>query len=84
LARKKDIGGIAVNAAARVMALSQPRIGDHSWHGLLDEHDRIARKMVEKYRGQTKSSMSASLAAGYAIAISRSAEQTIFSPQAVS
>ena len=27
------------------------QIGDHSWHSLLDEHDRIARRMVEKYRG---------------------------------
>jgi class 3 adenylate cyclase/pimeloyl-ACP methyl ester carboxylesterase len=27
------------------------QMGDHSWHNLLDEHDRIARRMIEKYRG---------------------------------
>jgi class 3 adenylate cyclase len=27
------------------------QIGDHSWRSLLDEHDRIARRTVEKYRG---------------------------------
>jgi pimeloyl-ACP methyl ester carboxylesterase len=26
-------------------------LGDHSWRRLLDEHDRTARRMVEKYRG---------------------------------
>ena len=28
------------------------RMGDHSWHSLLDEHDRMARRIIEKYRGQ--------------------------------
>jgi len=27
------------------------QMGDHSWHNLLDEHDRMARRMIEKYRG---------------------------------
>jgi class 3 adenylate cyclase len=27
------------------------QMGDHSWHSLLDEHDRMARRMIEKYRG---------------------------------
>jgi class 3 adenylate cyclase len=26
-------------------------MGDHSWRCLLDEHDRTARRIVEKYRG---------------------------------
>jgi class 3 adenylate cyclase/pimeloyl-ACP methyl ester carboxylesterase len=28
------------------------QMGDHSWHSLLDEHDRMARRMIEKYRGR--------------------------------
>ena len=27
------------------------QMGDYSWHNLLDEHDRMARRMIEKYRG---------------------------------
>ena len=27
------------------------QMGDHSWRSLLDEHDRIARRIIEKYRG---------------------------------
>jgi class 3 adenylate cyclase len=27
------------------------QMGDHSWHSLLDEHDLMARRMIEKYRG---------------------------------
>jgi class 3 adenylate cyclase len=27
------------------------QMGDHSWHSLLDQHDRIAQRMIEKYRG---------------------------------
>jgi class 3 adenylate cyclase/pimeloyl-ACP methyl ester carboxylesterase len=27
------------------------QMGDHAWRRLLDEHDRTARQMVEKYRG---------------------------------
>ena len=27
------------------------QIGDHSWHSLLDEHDRMARRIIERYRG---------------------------------
>jgi pimeloyl-ACP methyl ester carboxylesterase/class 3 adenylate cyclase len=27
------------------------QMGDQSWHRLLDEHDRMARRMVDKYRG---------------------------------
>jgi hypothetical protein len=26
-------------------------MGDHSWHSLLDEHDRMASRIIEKYRG---------------------------------
>lgn len=28
------------------------QMGDHSWRSLLNEHDRIARQMIEKYRGR--------------------------------
>jgi class 3 adenylate cyclase/pimeloyl-ACP methyl ester carboxylesterase len=28
------------------------QMGDHSWHSLLDEHDRMARRMIERYRGR--------------------------------
>ncbi|WP_247969331.1 adenylate/guanylate cyclase domain-containing protein [Bradyrhizobium sp. 195] len=28
------------------------QMGDHSWRSLLDEHDRMARRIIERYRGQ--------------------------------
>src|SRR6266567_9336142 len=27
------------------------QMGDYSWHNLLDEHDRMARRIIERYRG---------------------------------